>query len=266
MKFRMEDMNWREFFIQHRESLEAHYPGLTEERFLREAQEIGGDGSEFLQGVPFAYLLGYAEFYGLKIEVDQRVLIPRAETELLTDKVIQWMKTQPLRDWKVVDVCTGSGCIGLAIAANFPTAKVWLADISVEALTLAGDNADRLAPQVNVVQSDLLEEVRGKFDVIVANPPYIPASEQGRSVHQQVDRYEPALALYVPDHGYREFFCQLFSQVRMRLNPGGLFMMEGQPERLEDCAQWARDTGFKTVELEKDWADRVRFLRVHQSP
>ncbi len=254
-------MTWPEFFAHHRAVLQSHYPGLTLERFLREAEEIGGDGQAFLEGIPFAYLLGYAEFYGLKFKVDPRVLIPRSETELLTEKSIDWMKRQG-RPLKVVDLCTGSGCIGLTIAHHFPDAQVWLADISVEALTLAGENADLLAPQVNVVQSNLLQDVLGKFDLIVCNPPYIPLSERGKSVHQQVDRYEPALALYLLDEDYEEFFRKLFAQLRIRLAPGGVFLMEGQPERLEDCALWAREQGFKQVTTEQDWGQRVRFLRL----
>ena len=256
-------MNWTEFFHTHRSKLESHYPGLTQDRFHREATEIGGDGEAFLAGVPFAYLLGYAEFHGLKFKVDQRVLIPRSETELLTEKAIEWMKLQQ-RPLKVVDVCTGSGCIGLTLAHKFPDAQVWLSDISVDALTLAGENADAIAPHANVVQSDLLEEVRGKFDLIITNPPYIPVS-LADTVHQQVMTYEPPLALFVSDDDYQDFFCRLFTQVRMRLAPGGMFLMEGQPERLADCGQWARDTGFKGVVTEKDWANRVRFLRFYQS-
>ena len=256
-------LNWSDFFSKHQAQLEAHYPGLTIERFLREANEIGGDGEAFLKGIPFAYLLGYAEFYGLKFKVTPDVLIPRPETERLTELSIDWIKTQN-RPLKIVDVCTGSGCIGLTIAHQFPDSEVYLADISVPALVIAGENADSLAPQANVIQSDLLEEVRGKFDLIVSNPPYIPASEKTKTVHSQVDLYEPALALYVADEEYQEFFCRLFAQVRMRLNPGGLFLMEGQPEKLEDCAQWARDTGFINVQVLKDWADRSRFLRFNQ--
>lgn len=256
-------LNWADFFSKHQSVLEAHYPGLTIERFLREANEIGGEGEAFLKGIPFAYLLGYAEFYGNKFKVTPDVLIPRPESERLTELAIEWIKKQN-RPLKIVDVCTGSGCIGLTIAHQFPDSQVFLSDISVQALIVAGDNADAIAPQANVIQSDLLEEVRGKFDLIVSNPPYIPASEKNKTVHLQVDQYEPALALYVMDDVYQEFFCRLFAQVRMRLNSGGLFIMEGQPEKLEECAQWARDTGFSNVLVQKDWADRSRFLRFNQ--
>lgn len=252
--------DWRAFFLQHQVALESHYPGLTLERFLREASEIGGDGTSFLTGTPFAYQLGYAEFYCLKFKVNSSVLIPRAETELLTEKAIAWIQQQK-RALKVVDLCTGSGCIGLTIAHEVPETEVWLADVSVEALLVAGENADAIAPRANVVQSDLLEDVLGKFDLIVCNPPYIPLSERGRSVHPQVDQYEPAIALYVHDEDYENFFRRLFAQLRIRLKSGGLFLMEGQPEKLSDCAQWAREQGFKFVQTEKDWAQRVRFLR-----
>lgn len=257
-------MDWKSFFHQHQAKLESHYPGLTLERFLREAQEIGGDGESFLQGVPFAYLLGYAEFYGLKFQVDQRVLIPRSETERLTEIALEWMKSQN-RPLKVVDVCTGSGCIGLTLAHHSPQSQVWLSDISIDALMVAELNADRIAPQVNMVHSDMMESVLGKFDLIVSNPPYIPLSQQGQTVHQQVDRYEPALALYVNDAEYEEFFRRFFAQLRIRLASGGVFLMEGQPEMLPACAQWAQEQGFKQVELMKDWAERVRFLRFQQS-
>lgn len=254
-------MDWPQFYSNHRTALEAHYPGLTKERFLREATEIGGDGEAFLAGVPFAYLLGYAEFYGLKFKVTPDVLIPRSETELLTEKALDWMKAQE-RPLKVVDLCAGSGCIGLTLARHHPDAKVWLADISIPALVIAGENADAIAPAANVVHSDLLQDVLGKFDLIVSNPPYIPLSEKTKSVHPQVDQYEPAIALYVEDEAYEEFFRRLFAQLRIRLVPGGLFLMEGQPERLGDCQRWAQEQGFRQVTLESDWAGRVRFLRI----
>lgn len=250
---------WRVFWRAHHTQLKELYPGITEARFIREASEIGGDGFAFLQGEPFAYLLGYAEFHGLKFQIDRRVLIPRPETEQMADLALTWMKAQE-RPLRVVDVGTGSGCLGLTLAHFQTTASVLLTDISDEALKVAGLNLARLAPQAKLQLADLLEGIMGPFDLIVSNPPYIPRSEDD-GVHPQVKAHEPHLALYVDDSTYEAFFRRLFIQARAALAPGGLFLMEGQSSRLSECAKWAKESGFQKIELLNDWAGALRFLR-----
>ena len=251
-------MDWRAFFDQHRSILESHYPGLTITRFLREAQEIGGDGAGFLAGIPFAYQLGYAEFVDHKFTVTTDVLIPRPETEQLFEMVDQAIKNHPA--WRrLVDVGTGSGCLGLALAHAHPMLSATLTDISPEALAVANMNARKLGlHSVIFKESDLLTEIVGLFDVIVTNPPYIPRSASG--VHAMTDRHEPHLALYVEDAQYEAFFRRLFEQSARRLTSDGMFFMEGHEERLAVCAVWAKAAKLTQVQILQDLTGRARFL------
>lgn len=251
-------MDWRAFFTQHRSTLESHYPGLSLNRFLREAEEIGGDGAAFLAGIPFAYQLGYAEFVDHKFIVTPDVLIPRPETEQLFELVDQAIKNHPA--WRrLVDVGTGSGCLGLSLAHAHPMLSATLADISPKALAVAKENARKLGlHSVIFSQGDLLKEIVGLFDVIVTNPPYIPRSAQG--VHAMTDRHEPHLALYVEDAQYEAFFMRLFDQSARRLTSDGMFFMEGHEDRLAECALWAKAAKLTQVQVLKDLTGRPRFL------
>lgn len=251
-------MDWRGFFDQHRSILESHYPGLTITRFLREAQEIGGDGAAFLAGVPFAYQLGYAEFVAHKFTVTTDVLIPRPETEQLFELIDQAVKNHPA--WRrLIDVGTGSGCLGLSLAHAHPMLSATLVDISPEALAVAKQNARQFGlHSVTFTQCDLLQGITGLFDVIVTNPPYIPRSAPG--VHPMTDRYEPHLALYVEETQYEAFFRRLFDQSARRLTSDGMFFMEGHEARLADCAQWATAAKLTQVQILNDLTGRPRFL------
>lgn len=251
--------DWREFFRRHRVQLEANYPGLSEQRFLREAHEIGGDGAAMLAGVPFAYQLGYAEFAGLKFQVTPDVLIPRPETEQLFEIADEAVKNHP--GWRrLLDVGTGTGCLGLTLAHAHPQLAALLSDLSPEALTIAQANAQRLGlHDVRFLRSDLLQEVVGLYDLIVSNPPYIPRASQG--VHPMTHHHEPHLALYVQDDAYESFFRRLFDQSARRLAADGMLLMEGHEERLEECAVWAREARLTQVTLAQDLTGRLRFLK-----
>jgi release factor glutamine methyltransferase len=254
-------MNWREFFQQHRSTLEAHYPGITLERFLREAQEIGGDGSAMLQGVPFQYQLGYAEFGHHRFKVTPAVLIPRPETEQLFELAQEVIKNHP--GWRrLLDVGTGSGCLGLSLAHAHPQLSVALTDISPQALAVARENAKNLGlNHVQFLEGDLLIPAVGLFDIIVSNPPYIPSDAGG--VHAMTHAHEPHLALYVAANSYQSFFVRLFDQVARRLSADGMFLMEGHEDKLAQCAEWARMAKLTRVELKNDLTGRPRFLIAH---
>jgi release factor glutamine methyltransferase len=251
-------MIWTDFFHTHRQTLEANYPGLNLQRFLREAEEIGGDGKPFLEGIPFAYQLGYAEFAGHKFKVTPDVLIPRPETEGLYELVLKnWRPS-----WKrLVDVCTGSGCLGISLA-KARSLQPLLTDLSPAALVAAEQNAAALGIAAELREGDLLEPVVGLWDVIVCNPPYIPRSAPG--VHP-CTRFEPALALYVEDQAYEAFFRRLFHQAARRLSSGGMFFMEGHEDWLEVGRSWAEGEGLGDVRLETDLTQRLRYLSASAS-
>lgn len=142
---------------------------------------------------PLQYIEGTVQFYGCTIKVDKRVLIPRPETELLVDHIAKTIG--PDSDKTLWDICTGSGCIGIALKRAIPGLKVTLSDISKDALDLARENAALNGVEVTLVQGDLLEPFKGqKTDYIVCNPPYISEAEYG-SLEPHVRDYEPKLAL-----------------------------------------------------------------------
>ena len=149
---------------------------------------------------PVAYILGRCEFWGLDFAVTRDVLIPRPETELLVEESLALASRTLTR--RIIDVGTGSGCLAVALAIEFPSARVVATDISPGALAVAAQNAGRhkAAGRISFVQSDLLDAVEGSAELIVSNPPYVPEGDAG-ALQPEVGRYEPAAALYAGQDG-----------------------------------------------------------------
>jgi release factor glutamine methyltransferase len=149
---------------------------------------------------PIAYILGRHEFWGLDFEVTQDVLIPRPETELIVEEAVTIASRTVTR--RIIDVGTGSGCLAVALAIEFPSARVVATDISPGALAVASRNADRhkVAGRISFVQSDLLNGVEGPAQLIVSNPPYVPEGDSS-ILQPEVREYEPATALYAGHDG-----------------------------------------------------------------
>ncbi|WP_263382675.1 peptide chain release factor N(5)-glutamine methyltransferase [Granulicella arctica] len=195
---------------------------------------------------PIQYIIGVQEFYGLALKVTPAVLIPRPETEHLIEAVLERSsKDEPLR---ILDVGTGSGAIAIALATHLPKAQVTALDLSPGALAVAEENvrAHGLAGRIRFIGSDLLAAVAGEiFDVIVSNPPYIPAADRS-SLHPQVREYEPDMALFAGAAGmdiYRRLVPQAFDALR----PGGLLAMEigwGQTDAIRDLLSGWMDVSF----------------------
>ena len=193
-----------------------------------------------LSGEPLAYIVGMREFYGLELDVNEHVLIPRQETELLVDIVMEYLPSfGPMP--KVVDVGTGSGAVALAIAAHNESVDLIATDVSRKALDVARRNASRLGlvDRVSFVRCDMLEAVVGRVDIIVSNPPYIPSGQIGR-LQVEVQR-EPMIALDGGDDGL-EPFRRLLAQANDKLAPGGVMIVELMPEQMEAAADIARQT------------------------
>jgi len=184
-------------------------------------------------GEPIQYILGEQEFYGLPFKVTSAVLIPRPETELLVEAVLDRLpKDQPLR---IVDVGTGSGAIAIAVAHHLPQAVVTALDLSEAALAVAQENAQRmnLDHRTRFMRSDLLAGVEGEepFDAVLSNPPYIPDSDRG-SLHRQVREFEPGMALFAGAEGM-DIYRRLLPAAAKVLKPGGLLTIEmGYGQRL----------------------------------
>lgn len=153
-------------------------------------QQIEKDIEKLKNGYPLQYLLGETEFMGLKFLVKENVLIPRNDTEILVNKAVEYIKDKPLN---VLDMCCGTGCIGISIAHLCKNAKVTCVDISPSAIELTSENAKLNKVDIKIIQSDLFERITGKFDVLISNPPYIESAEIEKLPVQV--QFEPKLAL-----------------------------------------------------------------------
>lgn len=209
---------------------------LTQAQALRLSELI----ARRLGGEPLAYITGRREFYGLDLEVDESVLIPRQETELLVELALDHLTSrhEGHEPPTVVDVGTGSGAVALAIAAHTNDARVIGVDISPSALAVAMRNRDRLLGSgVEFVQGDLLTPVEGPVDVIVSNPPYIPSGALATLAVEV--RREPTIALDGGADGLDQF-RKLATQASDRLAPGGALIVELMPEHMDDAMEIAR--------------------------
>lgn len=184
--------------------------------------------SRLLAGEPLAYVLGEWEFYGLKMFVNENVLIPRDDTCAVTSLAIEQGIFLPQTP-RILDLCCGTGCIGLAIASRISDARVTLADISKEAMAVAKKNITyhKMSGRVSCVQADALAPAPtflGKFDMIVSNPPYI-TSEEMRTLPESVKDFEPHLALCGGEDGL-DFYRSIAENYKQALKPGGYLAFE----------------------------------------
>jgi release factor glutamine methyltransferase len=214
------------------------------------------------QHEPTQYIVGETEFFGLKLKVDRRALIPRPETEQLVEHVtIACAGTMPAR---ILDLGTGSGAIALALAHSFPGASVLAVDRSADALALARENASRagLEERVSFLASNWFESVpAGPFDIIVSNPPYLTAEETAQT-RLEVRGFEPSEALTAANEGLADL-TTIIAAAPAYLRPGGLLALEtgiAQRERL--LAQTAA-AGFSRSEVKPDLTGRDRFVLAH---
>ena len=209
-------------------------------------------------GEPTQYLVGKREFYGRAFQVDARVLIPRPETELLVEAVLQRVpKEGPAR---VLDVCTGSGCIAVTVAAERPAASVWATELSPGAAAVARANAEGLGVggRVTVLEGDLLAPVPegARFDVVVSNPPYVAAAEID-TLSAEVKR-EPRMALDGGADGL-DFYRRLVVDARRVLKAGGLLALEIGETQGPALKGLLEAAGYADVKVEKDLERRERF-------
>lgn len=214
-------------------------------------------------GEPLPYVLGHWEFYGLDFQLSPAVLIPRPETELLVDQGRAWLQANPGRN-QAADVGTGSGCIAVSLAAHRPDLRVTATDISEAALQLARKNAARhgVAQQIEFVQGDLLAALDGPFDLICANPPYIPSAELKKLA---VFGREPGLALDGGPDGLA-ITRRLLAQAAHKLAPGGLLLVEIEASQGDQTLRLAgKYFPSAKAEVLADLAGRQRLLRVELS-
>ena len=206
------------------------------------------------------YVLGEWEFYGLPLFVNENVLIPRDDTVAVASLAIKQAIFLPC-DPRVLDLCTGSGCIGLAVASRIKDARVTLADVSKDALAVAKKNIARnkLSGRVSCVQVDALSPAPaflGKFDMIVSNPPYITGPQMGE-LDDSVKLYEPHLALYGGRDGL-DFYRSIAINYSSALKPGGFLCLEFGEEQGDDICRILEENGYTILERTRDYNDTER--------
>ena len=206
---------------------------LTSERMIvsSESKKISEIVEKRLTGRPLWYIIGDTEFYGCKIKVDERALIPRPETETLADVAVKSIED----GFKVLDLCTGSGCIAVSVAKKCAGRRVSVtaSDLSDAAIMLAKENAQLNGVNVEFVQSDLFTNVRGRFNLIICNPPYIKTADIA-GLQKEVREYEPRIALDGGEDGL-EFYRRIAKTIRRYLARDGVLLLEcgeGQTEEI----------------------------------
>lgn len=237
--------------------------GKRREELLRDLSLYAGEQTcqqvqELLRrrvaGEPIAYLVGEWEFYGLTLTVTPQVLIPRPDTELLVERGILHVRDLP--QTRVLDLCTGSGCVGLALAYNCPHAQVTLADWSEEALKIARKNvlSKQMGRQVNVVRANALEPPArelGDFDLIVCNPPYIPRKVVEEELDCSVRDFEPRMALDGGEDGL-DFYRAITLHWKWALRLGGKLIFEIGYDQRQQVTKLMEERGFSQVRSFRD--------------
>ena len=205
--------------------------------------------------IPLQYIIGEQEFMGLRFKVNSNVLIPRQDTETLVEQVLKIVKP----GMKVLDLCTGSGCVLISVLKNAPELTGMGSDISKTALLVAKENAKLHEVDAEWVRSDLFDNITETFDVIMANPPYIPTGEI-LSLMPEVRDFEPENALDGGADGL-DFYRKIAGQVKDYLNPGGYVYMEIGYDQGEAVSELMRNAGFTEVEVIKDLARNDRVVK-----
>ncbi len=239
------------------EEMRAKYFSLADERAKR---------------IPLQHITGTQSFMGLDIRVNENVLIPRQDTEILGEEAVSLL-TALFMEWipieredgrwaaapDVLDLGTGSGCLAVAIKAFCPDSDVWASDISEEALSLARENAGANQADICFINSDLFEKINRKFDVIVSNPPYIPACDID-SLMPEVRDHEPHIALDGGKDGL-SFYRRILDGCETHLYPGGYLLMEIGFDQADAVTAMMRENGFDDISIIKDLAGLDRVVR-----
>lgn len=237
--------------------LVADFPLMV---FQRDVEKVNEMVQRHIKGEPLAYILGQWEFHGLTLNVTPDVLIPRDDTEAVCELAI--VKTMQLpQNPRILDLCAGSGCIGLAIASKVKDARVTLAEISPEAIRVAKKNIqdNHLAGRVSCIQMDVRQtppKFLGKYDLIVSNPPYVTAAQMER-LDPSVKDYEPRLALYGGLDGL-DYYRAITKNFTPILKPGGFICFEfGMGQEAEVC-HILMEHGYELGRLVRDSGERAR--------
>ncbi len=221
------------------------------------------------EGRPVQYVVGHTEFCDLRFAVSEGVLIPRPETEELVRKVVaEWGKEGAMTEGcegshslRLMDIGTGSGAIAVSLAKMIEGARVTAVDVSSAALAIASENAVANGVDVEFVGADIFRFMppAESLDVIVSNPPYIPESERA-TMGANVTRYEPSLALFVPDHSPIVFYERIADVARVALAEGGMLYFEVHETYASEVAGCLAERGFEEVQITEDFFSKPRIV------
>ena len=247
----------------------TNYTHIVEpERTVPDEQlpELEEDLRRLCAGEPIQYVLGYAEFCDRRFAVGLGVLIPRPETEQLVAEAVRALRAMELeRPARVLDLCTGSGCIAWTLALDLPGTEVIGIDLSEDALRFARKQfTSSFAGSPTFLQSDILDTEQpfegGPFDLIVSNPPYV--CERARAqMRPNVLDWEPGLALFVPDDDPLRFYRAIARWAQRFLRPGGVGLVEINQDLGPETAALFRDAGLKNIQILPDFRKNIRFVR-----
>lgn len=236
--------------------------------FMKMTEEMEEEDSEFFMDcislrathMPCQYITGSQEFMGYEFGTEDGVLIPRRETELLVEKALEL--TNSMKSVKALDMCTGSGCIGISYElkrreSRHTDDEVHLADISDDAIYVAEKNKYKLGSKCSIIKSDLFENIKDRYDIIMSNPPYIKTSDID-DIMEEVRDFEPRLALDGDTDGLM-FYRRLAEEAKDYLYKGGILIMEIGFDQYEDVRDMLIENNFNDISLIKDYAglDRI---------
>ena len=214
---------------------------------------------ELTKNKPIQYITKNAYFYGLNFYVNEKVLIPRQETNELVDWVL--MSVTHSKPIKILDIGTGSGCIAITLKKNLPLSEVFAIDISNEAIQIAQKNANDNEVEINFLQKNILEinDLKSNFDIIISNPPYVRELEKLEMASNVLDN-EPHLALFVPDNNPLLFYEKITEIALKNLTEDGMLFFEINQYLSEETKKMIENKGFKNVTLRKDLQENYRMI------
>lgn len=245
------------YLLEHTCNITRQYYYLNEDDELTEEQqhEYQLFVSKRGEHIPLQYIIGEQEFMGLTFKVNPSVLVPRQDTETLVEEALKHCKPNA----RVLDLCTGSGCIIISMMRNLPDIEAYAGDISKQALNVAKENAKTYQTAVTFEKSDLFEAFSGKFDMIVSNPPYIP-TEEIANLMPEVRDFEPMEALDGQEDGLY-FYRKIVAGGVEYLKEGGWLLLEIGCEQAAAVTQMMSKFGFKEITVIKDLAGLDRVVR-----
>lgn len=214
------------------------------------------------EDAPLSHLVGFEYFYDRKFKVTSDVLSPRMETEELIYKVIEYVKKSEKNNLKILDLCTGSGVIAITLKKeleDYPV-EIIASDVSVAALNIAKENANTNKAEVSFIQSDIFENIKGKFDIIVSNPPYIDYKDR-TTMQDNVLNYDPHLALFAEEEGMY-FYRRIIEEAKEHLTQDGVIFFEIGYDQREKIIELSRLNNYNAkVYKDINGRDRMAFIK-----